>query len=170
MLQKIRDKISGWFATVFLGAIAVVFIFWGIRFENSVTSAAAKVNGESISAEVVRRAWQDRQTQLAQQIRDELPPELVKSEQQKLLDDFIAREVIAQRARDSGYRVSDAELAQAVAQIPVLQVDGRFSRDRYAALLRQRGQTETDFERDFRRDLETNQLRNAIAVSAFVTA
>jgi hypothetical protein len=30
MLQKIRDKISGWFATVFLGAIAVVFIFWGI--------------------------------------------------------------------------------------------------------------------------------------------
>ena len=58
MLQQIRDRISGLFATVFLGAIAVVFIFWGIRFESSATAAAAKVNGERIPLEVVRKAWQ----------------------------------------------------------------------------------------------------------------
>jgi len=169
MLQKIRDKISGWFAAVFLGAIAVVFVFWGIRFEGSVTSAAAKVNGQSIPVETIRRAWQERQTELAQRIRDELPPELVKSEQKKLLDEFIAREVIVQRAHESGYRIGDAELAETLRQIPALQVDGKFSRDRYAALLRQQGRSEPEFEREFRRDLETNQLRNAIAVSAFVT-
>ena len=92
MLQKIRDRISGWFATLFLGAIAVVFIFWGIQFQSSATAAAAKVNGEDISVELVRRAWQDRQNELQQQIRGELPPELVKSEQAKLIDEFISRE------------------------------------------------------------------------------
>ncbi|MGL6223634.1 MAG: SurA N-terminal domain-containing protein, partial [Steroidobacteraceae bacterium] len=48
MLQRIRDRTSGWFAIVFLGAIAVVFIFWGIQFESAVTSAAATVNGQDI--------------------------------------------------------------------------------------------------------------------------
>jgi len=169
MLQKIRDKISGWFAAVFLGAIAVVFIFWGIQFESSSTTAAATVNGEKIPAQAVVNAWQERQSQLQQQLRDELPPELVRAEQQQLVDDFIARELLVQRANESGYRVSDRELAQALTQIEALQVDGQFSRDRYAALLRQQGRNEADFERDFRRDLETSQLQNAIAISAFVT-
>ena len=65
--------------------------------------------------------------------------------------------------------VSDKELARTLYQIPALQVEGKFSRDRYAALLRQQGRSEGEFEREFRRDLETSQLRNAIAVSAFAT-
>jgi peptidyl-prolyl cis-trans isomerase D len=167
MLQQIRDKITGWFATVFLGAIAIVFIFWGIQFESSVTAAAAKVNGEEISMQAVQRAWQDRQNELQQVLRDELPESLVKTEQQRLLDDFIRRELLAQRAAGAGLRVSDADLVEAIAAIPALQVDGRFSRDRYAAVLRSQGRTETQFENDFRRDLEVSQLSNGIGVSAF---
>ena len=107
MLQQIRDKISGWFAWVFLGAIAVVFVFWGIRFESGPTAAAAKVNGESIPLEQVRRAWQQRQTELQQAARDELPAALVKAEQTKLLNEFIDREVLIQHVTKMGYRVSD---------------------------------------------------------------
>ncbi|MDH4311550.1 MAG: SurA N-terminal domain-containing protein [Gammaproteobacteria bacterium] len=169
MLQKIRERISGPFAIFFLGAIAVVFIFWGVQFESAVNSAAATVNGKDISQEAVRRAWQERQTELQTQRRDELPPELVKSEQARLLDDFIARELLVQRAHESGYRVSDRELAESITRIPALQVDGKFSRDRYAALLRQQGRTEPEFEQEYRRDLETSQLTNAIALSSFVT-
>lgn len=169
MLQRIRDKTSGWFAGLALGAIAIVFVFWGIQFESSVTSAAASVNGRDIPAATVQQAWQDRQSELQQQLRDELPPELVKAEQSRLLDEYITRELLVQRANDSGYRVSDRELAETLTQIPALQVDGVFSRDRYAALLRQQGRTEPQFEQEFRRELETAQLRNAIALSAFVT-
>ncbi len=169
MLQKIRERISGPFAILFLGAIAVVFIFWGVQFESATTSAAATVNGKDISQEAVRQAWQDRQTELQTQLRDELPPELVKSEQAKLIDNFIARELLLQRAHASGYRVSDRELAESITMIPALQVDGKFSRDRYAMLLRQQGRSEPEFEQEYRRDLETSQLRNAIAISSFVT-
>ena len=167
MLQQIRDKITGWFATVFLGAIAIVFIFWGIQFESSVNVAAAQVNGEKIPVEAVRRAWQNRQAELQQVLRDELPAELVQAEQQKLLEDFIRRELLVQRATDLGYRVSDRDLVEELATIPALQVDGQFSRDRYAALLRSQGRTEADFEAEFRRDLAISQLQNAVGVSAF---
>jgi len=168
MLQQIRDKITGWFAAVFLGAIAIVFIFWGIQFESSVNVAAAKVNGEKIPVEMVRRAWQDRQSELQQAARDELAPDVVKAEQQRLLDNMIRRELLLQRTAGLGYRVSDQELVQALAAIPALQVDGQFSRDRYAALLRSQGRTEADFEAEFRRDLELTQLQNAVTRSAFV--
>jgi len=168
MLQQIRDKITGWVAAVFLGAIAIVFIFWGIQFESSVNVAAAKVNGEKIPVESVRRAWQDRQAELQQAVRDEIPADVIKLEQQRLLDTMIRRELLLQRTADLGYHVSDRELAQAVAAIPALQVDGQFSRDRYAALLRQQGRTEADFETEFRRDLEITQLQDAVTRSAFV--
>ena len=167
MLQQIRDKITGWFAAVFLGAIAIVFIFWGIQFESSVTQAAAKVNGEKISVEAVRRAWQERQRELQQELRDELPPEVVRTEQQNLIDNFIRRELLLQRADELGYRVSDRELAEAIAAIPALQVDGKFDRDRYAALLRQQGRTEAGFEDDFRQDLQVRQMQDAMTGSGF---
>src|SRR5262245_9957688 len=154
MLQKIRDRVSGWIATIFLGAIAVVFIFWGIRFQGATTTAAARVNGESIPLEKVRRAWQQRQSQLQQQLRDELPAELVQSEQQAMLDDFVRRELLRQRTEDLGYRVGDQKLVDTLGSIPGLQVDGKFSRDRYAALLRQQGRTETSFEAELRDDLQ----------------
>jgi len=169
MLQQIRDKITGWFAAVFLGAIAVVFVFWGIQFESSSNVAAAKVNGESISAEQVRRAWQQRQTELQQSMRDELPPALVKEEQAKLLRDSVRREVLVQHVNKMGYRVSDRAIVNQLEQIPALQVDGKFSRDRYAALLRQQGISEAEFEAEFRRDLQLGQLQNGFGVSAFVT-
>jgi peptidyl-prolyl cis-trans isomerase D len=167
MLQQIRDRLSGWVAALVIGAIAVVFIFWGIQFESTVGTSAATVNGEEIPSGLVRQAWQDRQSELQQTLRDELPPELVKSEQAKLVDDFISRELLVQRAHELGYRVSDAELARTLYGIEALQIDGKFSRDRYAALLRQQGRSEAEFESEFRRDLESSQLRNAIAISAF---
>jgi len=169
MLQQIRDKITGWFAAVFLGAIAVVFVFWGIQFESTATMSAAKVNGEKIPVEQVRRAWQDRQNELQQALRDELSPELVKSEQEQLMKGFVRREVLLQHAAKMGYRVSDQELVRRLSEIPSLQVDGKFDRDRYSALLNQQGRSEADFEHDFRRDLEIQQLQNGIGISAFAT-
>jgi peptidyl-prolyl cis-trans isomerase D len=169
MLQQIRDKITGWFAAVFLGAIAVVFVFWGIQFESSSNVAAAKVNGESIPAAQVRRAWQQRQTELQQSMRDELPPELVKEEQLKLLNDSVRREVLVQHVDRMGYRVSDRAIVNQLERIPALQVDGKFSRDRYAALLRQQGMSEAEFEAEFRRDLQLGQLQNGVGISAFAT-
>lgn len=169
MLQQIRDKITGWFAGTFLVVIAIVFIFWGIQFESGPATSAATVNGEEIPVQGVIDAWQARRSELMQQTRDELPEELVQKEQQQIISEFVRRELLMQRTEDLGYRVSDQDMVETLASIPALQVDGAFSRDRYAALLRQQGRTEAQFEDQFRRDLEAGQLRNGIAISAFAT-
>jgi peptidyl-prolyl cis-trans isomerase D len=168
MLQTIRDKISGIVAMAFLGAIAVVFIFWGIDFKTGAVSYAAKVDGERIPIETVRRAWQQRQSQLQQMLRDELPPDMVKTQQAALLDQFVQQSLLTQRAKDFGYRVGDEQLARRVMDYPQFQVDGKFSKDRYNALLRSSGLSETGFEAQLQDDLLVEQLRTAVVESAFV--
>ncbi len=168
MLQTIRDKISGVVAIAFLGAIAVVFVFWGIDFQSGAQSFAAKVGRERIPAETVQRAWQQRQSQLQQMLRDELPPDMVKSQQAMLLDQFVQQTLLKQRAERFGYRVSDAELARRVMEYPQFQVDGKFSQDRYNALLSASGLSPTGFEAELQDGLLIDQLRNGIIESAFV--
>lgn len=168
MLQTIRDKITGVVATLFLGAIALVFIFWGIDFKMGSQSFAAKVGRESISPDVVRRAWQQRQSQLQQMLRDELPPDMVKSQQAMLLDQFVQQALLKQRAERYGYRVSDQELAARVMEYPQFQIDGKFSQDRYNAMVRSSGLTAAGFEAELQEGLLIDQLRNAVVASAFV--
>jgi peptidyl-prolyl cis-trans isomerase D len=168
MLQTIRDKISGIVATLFLGAIGVVFVFWGIDFKAGAQNFAATVDGEPIALDTVRRAWQQRQSQLQQMLRDELPPDMVKSQQAALLDQFVQESLLKQRAERYGYSVSDQDLAARVMEYPQFQVDGKFSKDRYNALVRSSGLTETQFEAELQSGLLIDQLRNAVVESAFV--
>lgn len=116
MLQTIHDKVTGWLAGIVLGAIAIVFVFWGInvRQTSGPSSYAAEVNGEKISLEAARRAWQQRQTQLQQMMHSELPAEFVKSQQQALLDDLIRERLLTARAGDLGYRAGDTAIASAI--------------------------------------------------------
>ncbi|HEV8331091.1 MAG TPA: SurA N-terminal domain-containing protein [Steroidobacteraceae bacterium] len=172
MLQNIRDKISGVVAIAFLGAIALVFIFWGahglVDFNAGPKTFAAKVDGDRIPIDQVQRAWQQRQSQLQQMLRGELPAEMVKSQQTMLLDQFVEEKLLKQRAERFGYRITDAELARQLMQRPEFQVDGKFSKDRYNALLAANGLTETGFEAQMQDGLLIDQLRNAVIESAFV--
>ena len=170
MLQTIRDKITGWFAAVCLGAIAIVFVFWGINLR-SVTAPtyAAKVNGERIPLEAARRAWQEQQARFQQMMRSEIPEAFKKQQQQALLDGLIRRTLISERARDLGYRASDRIIAETIMAAPELQVDGKFSRERYAAFLRERGRSETQMEEELRTDIATNHLQAGVIGSAFIT-
>lgn len=168
MLQTIRDKINGIVAILLIGVIGIVFVFWGIDFQSGIVSYAAKVDGETISAETVRRAWQMRQSQLQQMLRNELPDDMVKSQQAALLDQFVRTTLLTQRARDYGYHIDDATLAQRIMEFPQFQVDGKFSKDRYNAMMRASGLSETRFEADLQSDLLVDQLRSAVTESAFV--
>lgn len=167
MLQTIRDKTAGWIAGIFLGAITIVFVFWGIDFQSGNASFAAEVDGERIPVETVRRAWQQRQSQLQQMLRNELPPDMAKAQQNALLDQYIQQTLLTKRANDLGYKVSDEALARRVMEIPQFQVDGKFSTDRYNALLRSNGLTETRFEADLQTEIMVEQLQTGVVESSF---
>ena len=165
MLQTIRDKITGSVATIFLGAIAVVFVFWGIDFQSGGMNYAAKVDDRRSPPEV-RHAWQQRQSQLQQMLRCELPPELVKSQQAALLDQFVRETLLKQRAEKLGYRVSDQASPSAcrIRAAPGRRQVFQGSLRRAAAC---HGQTEPQFEADLRK-LMIAQIQSGVVESAFV--
>ena len=76
---------------LFLGAIAVVFIFWGIQFESTATTASPRRSTARASRRTrAQGAGRIARAELQRTLRDELPPELVEAEQKKLVDEFIA--------------------------------------------------------------------------------
>lgn len=168
MLQTIRDKITGWVATVFLGAIAVVFVFWGIDFQSSASAYAVKVNGERVPVQTVQRAWQQRLSQMQQMLQGEVPPDLLKAQQNAMLDQFVQQTLLTQRAKELGYHVSDEALANRVREIPQFQADGKFSVERYNGLLAQSGYSPSQFEAEIKNELLITQVQNAVVDSAFV--
>src|ERR1700693_2858801 len=103
MLQSIHDKLKGWVAGVVLGAIGLVFVFWGINWTLSAPTYVAKVNGVEISGNEVRQTYQQ---QLAKYERQASAPldEVQRTEiKRRVLNDYVNSEAILTRADDLGY-------------------------------------------------------------------
>src|ERR1700736_496490 len=170
MLQSIHDKLKGWLAGVVLGAIGLVFVFWGINWTMSAPNYAAKVDGSEISSSEVRQSYQQQLAQFERQSNgaiDDLQRNQIK---RHVLDEYVNSEAVVTRADDLGYRVSDAELLKAMAQVPAFQVDGKFDQAHAVAVLKAQGRSIAEIENLFRRDVKLRQLDTALNISSFATA
>jgi peptidyl-prolyl cis-trans isomerase D len=169
MLQTIHDKLKGWLAIVVLGAIGLVFVFWGINWTLSAPNYAAKVNGSEISTNEVRQAYQQQLAQFERQSPGPLDDLQRNDIKRRVLDQYVNTEAVVTRADKLGYRVSDSELLAAMAQIPAFQVDGKFDKVHALALLRGEGRSVTEIEDLIRRDVKLKQLDQALGLSSFAT-
>jgi len=171
MLQTIRDKLSGWIARIVLGALAVVFVFWGIELRSaySASNYAANVNGEKITLNEAHEAWQRQQTQLQQQLHGDIPDVLKKSQQQAIMDRLVNTELLQQQINKLGYHVSDAALIKALHEIQEFKVDGKFDPERYSGMIATLGKSKSQFEHDYRTQLALQRLQNGVVNTSFVT-
>src|SRR3984885_7012260 len=169
MLQTIHDKLKGWLAGVVLGAIGLVFVFWGINWTLSAPNYAAKVNGSEISANEVRQSYQQQLAQLERQTNGALSDAQRNAIKRRVLDQYVNSEALITRADDLGYRVSDAEVLQAECEIPAFQVDGKCDTAHAVAVMRAQGRSINEIEALFRRDVKLKQLDAALSTSSFVT-
>jgi len=173
MLQKIRDHFHGWFFRVVLGALILVFAAWGaygiVDVGVNGSSYAAKANGDAIPLDEANREWRRQQARFQQMFGGEIPDAQRKALEDSVLENMILERLLNGRAQDAGYRVSQAELSRAVAQIPAFQIEGKYSPEAAKATLAAQGLTPAGFETEIRRDLQRTQVQNAIGVSEFVT-
>jgi peptidyl-prolyl cis-trans isomerase D len=175
MLQKIGDTLKGhtWLTYVLFGALALIFAAWGaygianLNFGGS--TSAAKVNGQTISIEEVRQAWQQQASQWQQRYGSDIPDPIKARMEDQLLETFVRTALMTQRAHDLGYRVSDSQLLEAVHEEPAFQLDGKYSPEVAKARLQQAGITPEAFEADLRSGLQRAQLGNSIRESEFLT-
>jgi peptidyl-prolyl cis-trans isomerase D len=169
MLQSIHDKLKGWLAVVVLGAIALVFVFWGINWTMTAPTYAAKVNGSEISTGEVRQTYQQQLAQIERQSNGPLNDAMRNEIKRRVLEDAVSSEALVTRADDLGYRVSDQELLAAMSQVPAFQVDGKFDMAHAVAVLHMQGRSVNEIEALFRRDVKLRQLDTALTTSSFAT-
>jgi peptidyl-prolyl cis-trans isomerase D len=194
LLQKIRDKTTGWIASLVLGLLVLVMAFFGIEqyaIRDNATYAArvsapptwwpsaphwwpASMLWQSreISAEAFRAQFdQARQQQLASAGAnfDAVAFESIDNKR-KLLDQMIDREALLLNAQRHGVVLDDAAVRKAIEAIPAFQVDGRFNANQYQIALASQfpPQTPVQFQQQVREDLEQALIPSAIMDSAFV--
>src|ERR1700738_4133460 len=141
MLQSIHDKLKGWLAGVVLGAIGLVFVFWGINWTLSAPNYAAKVNGSEVSANEVRQSYQQQLAQAQRQTNGSVSDAQRNEIKRRVLDDYVSSEALVTRAAGVRFCVSDADLLQAECQIPAFQVDGKCDPAHAVAVLRSQGRS-----------------------------
>jgi len=170
MLQTIHDKLKGWLAGVVLGAIGLVFVFWGINWTMSAPNYAAKVNGSEVPATQVRQTYQQQLAQAERQAKAPLNEAERNEIKRHVLDEYVNSEALISRADALGYRVSDDELLHEMSQVKALQSDGKFDYAHAVAVLRAQGRSIPEIEALFRRDVKLRQLDAALTVSSFATS
>jgi peptidyl-prolyl cis-trans isomerase D len=176
MLQRIGDRLKGhrWLAYLVLGPLVLIFAAWGaygiVNLSVGGTSYAAEANGAKISLEDARNAWLREQSQWQQRLGGaELPAQLREELQNQVLEGLIRSALLAQRTQDLGYRVSHAELLDAIHSEPAFQVGGQYSADAAQAALAQAGVSLDEFQSELRSDLRRSQLENGIRATEFLT-
>ena len=169
MLQVFRESLGRYIAIAILALIGVTFIFFGIDFSITQLSYAAKVNGEAIPIREYENSLQRTQNEYQQQLRIELSDDMQLAIRQQVLDEMVMREVLLQRAIESGYRISDARVEQSIRDTAAFQIGGEYSEDVALSVLRDNGLTVEGFRLSQREQLTLIEFEEAVNESAFIT-
>ncbi len=162
MLSVMREKATSWVIKIILGAIVVVFALWGVgNYGAQQLSKVAEVNGEIITMEEYRNAYNNLLDRYRQMYGDRLDSETLDMLQldRQALDGLIEQQLILQQARQLDFRVSDEELADAIASIGAFQRNGRFDAGLYRRVLGSNRLNPETFETLQRRSMLTQKLR-----------
>ncbi|WP_324778679.1 SurA N-terminal domain-containing protein [Thiobacillus sedimenti] len=175
MLEAIRKHAQGWLAKVILALIAITFALFGVdsylkggRGGNVV----AEVGDVGISREELAREIQGQTDRMREAMGPAFDPAVAQTVEfrKQVLDSLIERKALLLEARDSGIAAPDAYVASVVAQIPAFQENGKFSQQRYEAVLRQNGRTPAAFENELRQGFMLDVVTSPATLAAFSSA
>ncbi|RJG07932.1 peptidylprolyl isomerase [Noviherbaspirillum cavernae] len=158
---------------VLLLFIVPSFAFFGLegysRFSDS-GDVVAKVAGQSIT----QQEWDAAQREQMERFRQMFGPQFdakmfdTPEAKQNILENLIAKRVMAAEAARNHLTISDQALQQTILAIPGLtDADGKFDVERYKALLAMQGMTPVMYQERLRQDLALQQVNAAVQSSAF---
>ncbi|HEY0335218.1 MAG TPA: peptidylprolyl isomerase [Stenotrophomonas sp.] len=195
MLQKLRDKTSGWIVTLIMGLLMIPFLFvidssyLGGVGANNVAKVQAPPrwwssapswwpvsllwNHREISTNEFRERFEQVRMQSRQQQGESFDAQRFESNENKLqaLDQMINEQVVRLAAEESGVVVGDEAVRAYIAAIPGFQSNGKFDPALYREQLA-RGlppRTPQQFEQLVRDSLQQSLVPTAIVNSAFAS-
>ena len=169
MLTSIRERATGWIAWAIVILITIPFALWGINsyFEGGVNVNVAEFDGEEIDYQTYQRAIYSERDRMRQVYGNNASAELLSGEVLgRQVINRLVNDVLLQRdARDRGYRISDAQLAEAIRNEPSFQSEQGFSRELYERILQFSGYSPSEFESVQRNNAATQQVQTGFIES-----
>jgi peptidyl-prolyl cis-trans isomerase D len=173
MLQRMRDRIKGWVATVIIGLLSIPFMLWGVNsyFNYADTEWVAKVGDRTISVAEFRNEHQQQLARFQQILGEQFQAGMFDSPRARdqLVERMVRQVLLEDRTRELGYRIGDQQLAEEIQKLDVFQVAGKFSREMMKQRLEQARMSPAVFDARLRQDMLGAQLPDAIAKTDFVT-
>ena len=147
----------------FLALITLPFAFWGVdSYVRNADSGAgvATVGGSTISLPELQSATREQQDRVRAQLGGKVDPAMFETPQMRraVLDSLITQRVLAEQAQKARLVVGNEQLAQFIAGVPSLQENGKFSKERYEAVVAAQGMSKEMFEARLRQDMAMQQL------------
>jgi peptidyl-prolyl cis-trans isomerase D len=172
MLSLMRKHAGTWMIKIILGAIVIVFIFWGVgSYRSRQSGRVASVNGTIITLDEYRESYNNLIEQVRQSFGNNLNDELIRMLQlrKRALDQLVDKTLMLQAAEKLKLTVSNAELAESIRNIRAFQTAGVFDSGRYLNILSRNRLTPEDFEVQQRETLLINKLQGLIVGSIKVS-
>jgi len=144
-----REQAGSWLIKVLLGAIVIVFVFWGVgSFRSQRGDRVATVNGDPITLDEYRKTFDNLIDQLRRRFGNSLDEDMIKNLQVKkqALNQLINNTLLRQEAKRLKIRVSNTELAAAISEIGAFQRAGRFDKQLYRSVLDRLRMSPEEFE------------------------
>lgn len=173
MFEAVRNNKR--FAQIILAILIVPFAFFGMDAyfsDGPGSTEVATVGGSRISAFEFDEALRDQQDRLRQSMGNQVDRALLDSPELRraVLDNLINQRVLALHAAENRFVVTQAQLQEAIAEVPAFQDNGQFSMQRYEALLSAQGMTPSSFEARLSQDIRIQQIALAVGDAAFAAS
>jgi peptidyl-prolyl cis-trans isomerase D len=148
---------------VFLALITLPFAFWGVEsYVRNVDVGAelASVGRGKVTRQEFQMALREQQEQMRTQSGGKLDPAMLDTPQMRraVLDSLVTQRVLTEQARQTKLIVSNEQLVQFITSVPSLQENGKFSRERYEAVVAAQNMSKEMFEARLRQDMTMQQL------------
>ncbi len=173
MLQAMRDKVMGGLGWFIIGLIIITFALFGLGsyLQDKSQAYAAVVNDVEISNREFQQAYQQQRAQMEKMMGDAFNPALIDEGmlKRRALNTLIEKQLLFQAAQAENMLISDQLLAARIHAIPALQIDGKFSEQRYKDILARQGKVPAGFEMGLRQDMQVEQLLAGLTQTVFVT-
>lgn len=147
----------------FLALITLPFAFWGVDSfvrNADVGVAVATVAASKITRQELQSAMREQEDRMRAQLGGRVDPAMFDTPQMRraVLDSLVTQRLLAAQAKKSGLVVGNEQLIQFIASVPSLQENGKFSKERYEALVAAQGMSKEMFEARLRQDMAMQQL------------
>ncbi|MEW5058138.1 MAG: SurA N-terminal domain-containing protein [Cycloclasticus sp.] len=172
MLDRLRVHVKGWLGIVILVMISIPFALFGLQnYTNGGSEAAlAEVGGYKIYQSDVNLAYQQRVAELKGQYGERYSADLFNEDSLRgeVLNRLVQEKLVMYTIEKDGYSVSDQAILDVISSLNAFKKDGRFDKNTYEQLLRDRGLTTQDFVQKIKVGLQRDQFINAIIDTTLV--